>query len=180
MSAVVVTSVAGSSRIEHARAWLDARSSADEVLVLAATLDGASGLARSLTNEKGAAFGWHRVTLAQLAGTFALPDLAAQGLVSISQLGTEAMVARLIHQLTVEGRLGRFDPIATTPGFPRAIARVISELRLSRLSTNDVTAIAPDVARLLAAYEAVLDEMHVTDWAGILAVAAKAAPAHRL
>jgi len=180
MVAVVVTSVAGSSRTERARAWLDARASAEEVLVLAATIDGANGLARSLTKEKGSAFGWHRLTLAQLAGTLALPELAAQGLASVSQLGSQAMVARLIHQLKAERRLGRFDPIADTPGFPRAIAGVISELRLARLSPDDVASIAPDVAPLLAAYEAELAEMHVTDWAGILAVAAEGAPAHRL
>jgi hypothetical protein len=180
MAAVVVTSPAASSRTYRARSWLSGRAGDEEVLVLAATLNGANELARSLAKEKGSAFGWHRLTLARLAGILARPALTGQGLASVSQLGSEAIVARVVHQLKAERRLGRFESIANTPGFPRAIAGVISELRLARLSPDDVTSIAPDVARLLAAYEAELVEMRVTDWAGVLVTAANGAPAHRL
>jgi ATP-dependent helicase/nuclease subunit B len=180
MAAAVITSVAGLSRTERARGWLNARASAEEVLVLGATLDGANGLARSLAKEKGSAFGWHCLTLARLAGILAVPELTARGLASVSRLGSEAIVARLIHQLKAERQLGRFSLIADTPGFSRAITGVISELRLARLSPDDVVSVAPDVAPLLAAYEAELAEMHVTDWAGILAVAGEGVPSHRL
>jgi hypothetical protein len=180
MQALIVTSVTNSRRTERARAWLEARAIAEEVLVLAATLEAANGLARSLTKERGSVFGWHRLTVAQLARTFALAELTATGLASLSQLGSKAIVARLIHRLKTERRLGRFEPVADTPGFPRAIAGAISELRLARLSPDDVASVAPDVAPLLAAYEAELVDMHVTDWAGILAIASKGASTHRL
>jgi len=180
MAALVVTSAANSSRLERARAWLDARATAEEVVILAASLDAANGIARERTQNKGSAFGWHRLTIAQLAKSFALAELTVQGLVSVSQLGARAIVARLIHRLKTEGRLGRFAPVANTPGFPCAIAEVISELRLARLSPDDLAAVAPDVAPLLAAYQTELVETHATDWAGVLAIAAERTATQRL
>ena len=180
MAALIVTSVANSSRLERARAWLDARATAEEVVILAPSLDAANGVARERTQNKGSVFGWHRLTIAQLARSLALSGLTAQGLVSVSQLGAEAIVARLVHRLRTEGRLGRFAPVANTPGFPRAIAEVISELRLARLSPDDLASVAPDVAPLLAAYQTELAETHATDWAGVLAVAAEGTATQRL
>jgi hypothetical protein len=118
--------------------------------------------------------------MAQLVATMALPQLTERGLASISQIGTEATVARVVHRLKSDRRAGRFEPIAGTPGFPRAIATVITEPRLARLSPDDVASVAPDVALLLAAYEAELAEMGLTDWAGMLALAVEGVPAHRL
>ena len=138
------------------------------MLIVGASLGAANELARRLAKKKGSAFGWHRLTLAQLAANIALPKLTESGLASISPIGTEATVARLVHRLKSESRVGRFEPIADTPGFPRAIAAVITELRLARLSPEDLAAVAPDVAPLLAAYEAELAEMTLTDWPGIL------------
>ena len=74
-----------------------------------------------------------------------------RGLASISQTGTEAMVARLVHRMRMDGRIGSFQPIAQMPGFPRAIAAVITELRLARLSPGIVVPIAPDVVQALEA-----------------------------
>jgi hypothetical protein len=176
----VVASAVGRSRLERARAWLETRGPAEEVLILGASLAAANELARSVAGTKGGAFGWHRLTLPQLAASMALPSLIGRGLASITQIGTEATVARLLHRLRAEGRLGRFAAIAETPGFPRAVAGVVAELRLARLSREIVDAAAADVAPLLAAYQAELVEMAVTDWAGVLALAAEGIRAHRL
>ena len=43
-----------------------------------------------------------------------------------------------------------------------------------------MTSVAPDVAPLLAIYEAELAEMALTDWPGILSLAAESARTHRL
>ena len=180
MTATVVISVEVCSRAERACAWLEARPRALEVLIVAANLEAASQLARDLARKKGAGFGWHRLTLAQLAATMALPALADRGLASISQLGTEATVARLVHRLKSEARLGRFDVIGDTPGLPRAITSVIAELQLARLSPDRVASVAADVAPLLDAYEAELAEISLTDWSGVLALAADHASSHRL
>jgi hypothetical protein len=66
VSAIAVTSAVNHRRIGRARTWLESRVVAE---------------------EKGAAFGWHRVTLPQLAAALAAPLLAKRKLVSISRLG---------------------------------------------------------------------------------------------
>jgi ATP-dependent helicase/nuclease subunit B len=180
MTTTVVTSVASRSRIDHARTWLEARDPAEEVLILGANLNAANELARSLAKTRGAAFGWHRLTLAQLAANIASPALTERGLASISQIGAEATVARLLHRLRIELRLGRFQPIAHTPGFPRAITAVLTELRLAQLSSQDLAIATPDVSLLLAAYEAELAELALADWPKILTLAADGVVTHRL
>ena len=179
MPVAVVISAECRFRIERARVWLATRDSAEELLILGASLNAANELARSMAKVKGAAFGWHRLTLAQLAASIALPQLTERRLASITALGMEAAVTRLAHRLRTEGRVGRFAPIAGTPGFPRAIASVMTELRLSRLSPQVVASVAPDVAALLAAYEAELAEMALADWPAVLALASEGARAHQ-
>jgi hypothetical protein len=145
------------------------------VLIVAATLDAANELARQVAKKKGAAFGWHRLTLSQLAFAVAAPVLAARGLTPLSRIGTDAFATRLVHRMNAESRLVHYQSIATTPGFPRAVARVISELRLARLSAESVARFAPDLAALLDAFELELKESSLTDWPGVLALASDAA-----
>jgi hypothetical protein len=73
------------------------------------------------------------------------------------------------------GRLGHYQSITATPGFPRAVARVISEVRLARLSPEAVARFAPDLAPLLDAFELELKESCLTDWPGVLGLASEAA-----
>src|SRR6516162_4996514 len=109
MTTTVVTSIASRSRIDRARAWLETKDAAEEVLILGASLNAANELARSLAKTRGAAFSWHRLTPAQLAANIALPALTKRGLASISQIGAEATVTRLLHRLRIELGLGRFQ-----------------------------------------------------------------------
>ncbi len=166
MSAIAVTSTVSRRRIWRARAWLESRMQAEEVLVVGATLDAANELARGVAKENGAAFGWHRLTLPQVAAAVAAPLLATRGLVPLSRLGTEAVVARLVHRMRAEGALSHYDAVAGTPGFPRAIAGVITELRMAKLPPAAVGGVAPDLARMIGAYEADLLDAGLTDWAG--------------
>src|SRR5579862_4092498 len=133
MSASVVTSTANRTRLERARAWLAPRDAGEELMIVGATLGAANELARNLAKAKGAAFGWHRFTLARLAADMAAEALAERGLAPLSGIGTEALIARLVHRLKADGAAGRYRGIADTPGFPRAIAGVIAELRFARL-----------------------------------------------
>jgi ATP-dependent helicase/nuclease subunit B len=130
MGATVLISAVNRRRVGRARAWLEPRKPAEEVLIIGATLDAANELARGVVQDKGAAFGWHRLTLAQLAAAVARPTLTTRGLVSLSRIGTQAVVARIVHRLKEEGGLGRYDAVARTPGFPPAVTAVITELRL--------------------------------------------------
>jgi RecB family exonuclease len=185
MGAKAVISAANHLRVARSRAWLETRAAAEEVVIVAATLDAANELARGVAMEKGAAFGWHRLTLSQLAAAIAAPILAARGLIPISRVGTEATVARVVHRLNAEGRLGRYHRVAGAPGFPRAVASVITELRLARLPFDAIVGVVPDLVPLIRAYETELKEAGLTDWPGVLAFATEAASAvstnrHRL
>jgi ATP-dependent helicase/nuclease subunit B len=175
MSATAVTSAVNHRRIRRARAWLESRELAEEVVIVGASLDAANELGRRVAKEKGAAFGWHRITLSQLAAAIAAPALATLGLVTLSRLGTEAIVARVVHRLKAEGELSRYHAVAATPGFPRAVAGVIAELRLARLPSDAIDSVIPDLGLLIGAYEAELAEASLTDWPGVLALATEAA-----
>ena len=142
MSATAVISIVNQHRIRRALTWLEGRVPAEEELIVGATLDAANELARRIAKESGAAFGWYRLTLSQLAATIATPALAARGLIPLTRVGTEASVARLVHRLRAEGGLGRYDVVSATPGFPRAVAGVIAELRVARVPSDVVGSVA--------------------------------------
>ena len=175
MSAHAVISSTGHRRIHCAQRWVENRAAAEEVLIVGATLDAANELARKVAKKKGAAFGWHRVTLAQLAFAVAAPILVAHGLTPLSRIGVDALIARLVHRMNAEGRLSRYRSVATTPGFPRAVGGVITELRLARIPHDAIGACAPDLEPLIDAYEVELKEAGLTDWPGVLALASEAA-----
>jgi hypothetical protein len=113
MGGTIITSSASHSRIRRARAWLETRPPAEEILILAATDDAANELARDVAGNKGAAFGWHRLSLAQFAAVLAGPRLAERGLVTVGDLGVRALCARVVHRLAANGGLGRYAIIAT-------------------------------------------------------------------
>jgi ATP-dependent helicase/nuclease subunit B len=177
MIAHAVASATSYRRTEQARVWLGSRDVAEEVLIVGASLDAANELARGLAEKRGAAFGWHRLTLPQLAAAVAAPALALRGLVPLSRAGAEAMVARVVHRLGADGRLSRYHAIAATPGFPRAVAGVIGEFRLARLRADRVAGVAPDLALLTGAFETELAQAALIDWPGVLALATEAAGA---
>ena len=52
MSAIVATSAVNLRRIGRARAWLESRVLAEEVLIIGASLDAANELARTVAEEK--------------------------------------------------------------------------------------------------------------------------------
>jgi ATP-dependent helicase/nuclease subunit B len=156
MTYIAIISAVNRRRIRRARTWLEGRAPADELLVVGATLDAANELVRSVAKGRAAVFGWHRLTLSQLAVAIAAPMLAARALTSLGQIGTEAIVARIVHRLHEEGRLRRYHTVAAAPGFPRAVSRVITELGLARLPRDAIAGAVPDLVPLIETYEAEL------------------------
>jgi len=175
MAARLLVSSVNHRRIARARAWLEARRPAEDVLIVGAGLVAANELGRRVVSDKGAALGWHRLTLAQLAAVVARPALTLRGLAPLSRIGMHAVAARVVHRVHEEDGLGRFGAVAGTPGFPRALADVIAELRLARVGRDGLNGAAPDLGPLMAAYEAELSAAGLTDWAGVLETAAGAA-----
>ena len=177
MSANAIVSATNDRRIGCAAAWLEGRSAGEEVLIVGPTPDAANELVRSVATTKGAAFGWHRLTLSRIAFAVAAPVLAARRLTPLSRIGADAIAARLAHRMNAEGRLSHYQSVAATPGFPRAVAGVIAELRLERVRQEAIAGSAPDFAPLTSAHEVELKEAGLTDWAGVLALATDAASA---
>ncbi len=165
-------------RIAAARAWLDRIPPGAEALVVAPNWEAADDLLREAANARGALFGIHRLTLNRLAGLLASDHLAATGEAPASGLAAEAVAARAVFRLAAERRLGYFEPVATRPGFPGALARTLSELRLNRIGVRELErldAIGAPLAAILRQFEAELADAKLIDRAGVLRVASEAA-----
>jgi predicted helicase len=76
-------------------------------------------------------------------------QLEAEGLAG--GLGVVATVSRAIHALSSRGALGRYTMIANGPGFPRAIANVLSELRLAAVDPDILDEVDTDLLLLVRA-----------------------------
>ncbi len=81
MGITLVTSSASHDRIAFGQDWLIERRPAEELLIIGPTLTASNEIARKVTKSKGASFGYHRMTLAQLASTLARPTLVAKNLI---------------------------------------------------------------------------------------------------
>ncbi len=165
-------------RIGRASEWLAARAPSEEILVVAASADAAHDLLRTVTLGKGAAFGWHRATLGRLAAQLALPALVGEGVAPVGMLATEAVVARVLHAMREAGgsaSLGRYGGVADGPGFARAVARTLAELRVADVDPALLAKHAPELAAIALAFDAELARAHVCDRARVLRLAVRAA-----
>jgi hypothetical protein len=172
----VVVSTTASVRIEAALGFLSGRSPASEVVIVAASRGAADDLARAVAVGGGASFGLTRFSLTELAaaaaaaaGTRRIPGTAS---------GAQAHAARAVFDAVGEHELRYFTPVAATPGFPKALARTVHELRLAGITSDRVrdapspdnaeaSTGASDISRLLARVEAQLDEAAVDDRAAL-------------
>jgi CRISPR/Cas system-associated exonuclease Cas4 (RecB family) len=167
----LVVSSHADQRTEAARAWLSERERGEEVVVVAAHADAASERVRDVAGEAGGAFGWQRTTLARLAGTLASPTLAERGRVPIGRLASEAVVARVLHELGERDALGRFADSGRGPGIVRAAASAIDELRGAHIEPASLAAEAPELVSMLEAYDAALEDSGLADRAAVEAFA---------
>jgi ATP-dependent helicase/nuclease subunit B len=118
--------------------------------------------------------GVHRLTFLQFACQIAQRQMAVEGLAPLSTLGSEALAARVVFQARKLGKLTYFTPVAGLPGFSRALARTLRELRLAGTSPDALAnggAPARDLAVLLADYELELGERGLADIAAVMAMA---------
>jgi hypothetical protein len=175
MARVVVGSPSAHARIARAESWLREQT-AGHVTIVAASMEAAAEVTRRAITNGGprASLGWQRATLSSLVASLARTELARAGLAPASNLALEAICARVVHD---HGELlGRLAPIRERPGFPRALARTIGELRLARVTDAG----DPDLARLVAAYEAELADAKLADRATTLRMATEVARSRRI
>ncbi len=170
----VVESGSASERIEAARAFIEGQRPDAEILIVGASREAADDLARSVAVRRGATFGLRRYSLGQFAALLAFTDATAP----MSALGGAAVAARVSHQALQDGALRYYAPVVPFPGFPRALAGAISELRLAGV---DPSALGPaalgDVSHLLRRFNDQLEDSRLHDWPALLRAAAAAAGA---
>ncbi len=172
----IIVSERATERIAAARAWLESQP-VGEILVIASVKEAADDLVRAFALSRGAMLGVHRMTLNRLVGLLAAEDLAEAGLAPADGLAAEAVAARAVFRLVPSGALAHFDPVLNRPGFSRALARTLIELRWNDIAVDDLRALGAGgeaIAATLAQFDAELAEAKLIDRAGMLKVATRA------
>jgi ATP-dependent helicase/DNAse subunit B len=172
---VAIRSSSVVSAVEAATRWIQPLLGASEILILGATRAAADELARSLPIE--GTFGLHRMTLTQLAAALAAARMAEEGLAPATRIGIEAVCARAVHRALKDGELRYFTPVARFPGFPSALAKTVSDLRLAGLRPSALkkSPAVIDIGRLLAFFEDELEKRKLADLSAVLGIATEAA-----
>lgn len=178
----LVRAAAYSQLLEEAARFVAEHAARGEVLVVANTAGAAADFLRLHCGDTAGA---HRFTLPQLAAALAAAPSAERGLAPLNRLGMEALAARAVHQAARRGALEYFTPVATSPGFARALARTIEQLRMEETPPRALAGSGPpgrDIAELLQSYESLLAEGRLADFTLLLHMAAQAAEegSHRL
>jgi ATP-dependent helicase/nuclease subunit B len=176
----VVTSTSAAARLQRASEFLAGRSPSTEVVIVGASRGAADDLARAIASRVGATFGLTRFSLTELAARLASSQLAGVQHVPGTQTGAEATAARAVFDAVTAGDLDYFAPVAGTPGFPKALARTLHELRLAGIAPERLTGAdrssrvspATDIGRLLERVEAELNRAGITDRAALFGLAA--------
>jgi hypothetical protein len=189
----IIGSSSSSARLGSALAFIERFPPSTELIIVAATRGAADDLARAVTRRR-STFGLHRFSLVELAARAAALDAAAAGRIAGTPTNAEAMAARVTFDAVAAGELEYLGPVAPMPGFPKALARTIHELRLAGLSSHAgrrarpagpaASALGPadspgagledDIFRLLARVEAQLETAAVSDRAALFAMATTA------
>jgi ATP-dependent helicase/nuclease subunit B len=153
----VIESSSAQLRLRQARAFVETHAARGDVWLVGASRGSVDDLARSIAAQSGATIGLHRFSLTQLAARLAAPILAQQSLAPVTYLGSEAVAARAAFDAQRDEALQYFAPVARTPGFPRALARTLQELRLARVTPDSLAALplgGTDLSELLERFEA--------------------------
>src|SRR3954470_16916586 len=173
----LIESSSAQKRLEAARAFVEARAKHGDVVIVGASRGAADDLARRIAAESGATLGIHRFSVTQLAARLAAPILASQELGPVTYLGSEAVAARATFDAERDAALAYFAPVARTPGFPRALARTLQELRLAHVeasSLRDLPLGGGDLAALLERFDQQFAEASATDRAALFDAATQA------
>jgi hypothetical protein len=121
---------------------------------------------RELARSAQATFGLHRFSFTQLAARLAVGRLAGAGIVPGTAIGAEAVAVRAAYEAQTRHELEYFAPVAKFPGFARATAATIGELRAASVATKNLKRLdesGPDNAALLERFEQEMKEVSVAD-----------------
>lgn len=113
-----------------------------------------------------ATFGLHRFSLTQFAARLAIVKLATAGVTPSSAVGAEALAVRAAYEAATRNELPYFAPVTKFPGFARATAPTLGELRASGVAAEKLEALeeaGSDHAALLERYQDQMEEVSVAD-----------------
>jgi CRISPR/Cas system-associated exonuclease Cas4 (RecB family) len=182
----VIVSTSAAARLEAARTFLTQRSSVvqggatAEVVVVGASRGAADDLVRSVARRASATFGIERFSLTELAARAAAGRLAELRRAPATLAAAEAVAARAVFDATKAGELAYFAPVASMPGFPKALARTLHELRLAGIGGDRLAAggrAGADIGRLLARVDGERDRASMSDRAALFRLASEACAA---
>ena len=114
------------------------------------------------------ALGLHRISLLSWAALQFRQHLAEKDLTPVGGLGLQAVVARALHGANLAGELRYFSPVSRLPGFAKALARTMEELRMAGVHPGQLQQAgeaSADLARLLARYRDELETSRLADLA---------------
>ncbi len=173
----ILSGPAAGVRLEAATDYLRRNlqgSPAPEVLLVGQTREAADELARSLAIEAGTTFGLHRFGVRQLAWRLAAVALARRGLAPASPLAVEAVATHAAFEELTARRLNYLHPIARFRTFGRTLSATLGDLRragVDAAAAKSTGGSGPDIARLAARYDALMDAAGLVDDAELLRAA---------
>jgi ATP-dependent helicase/nuclease subunit B len=177
----LLTSFSAGARLRAAADFL-CEFAGRELLLVAPTRMAADELIRETARSSGSSFGVHRFTPASLAVEIAGGRLVLDGYSILSGVAVEALAARATSLARSSPGLGWFEPVASTPGFFRALASTLLELRMNDVDRGLLAAAGPagaDLSLLLHEFQNALMESRVADLALIYRSAAREACRYR-
>ena len=142
------------------------------VLVLSGTREAADDLARVGTSAGKAFAGVYRHSLRDLVLSLSTVPMLKRGLVPVRRVAREAIAVQITARLRT--KLAYLAPVSAYPGFARALARTLEDLRLDDISLDALRSAGrsgSDLALLLTAYEGALRENGFADHAARCALA---------
>ena len=172
----IFEAASAAARLQAAAIFLRQFPAHHPITIVGATRGAADDFARTIALERGATLGMVRLSLTQLAARTAIVALAAEGKTPSTALGAEAVAARAVFNAIRGSSLRYFQPVAGSPGFPRAVARTLQELRLAGLDADTVGSANPartDLAGLLRRFDQSFADAATVDRAELLATAAR-------
>jgi hypothetical protein len=163
-------------RLDAAASFLSQVPFGQPVTIIGASRGAADDLARQAAARRPATVGWLRLSLTQFAARTALLSLAQTGRAPSTWLGAEAVATRAAFEASRDGALQYFAPVATLPGFPRALTRTLQELRLAGIASAWLSGPAlalADLGELLERFDEAFAGAAAVDRATLLRAAAE-------
>jgi RecB family exonuclease len=161
-------------RLDEALEFLRGCAPGTDVLLVGPGREAVDDLVRELTASRGATFGIHRFGLWQLVAHVARSELASAGLAPATVLGTEAVAARAVFDAASRKRIPRLAALVTFPGFPRAVASTLDELRLAGEDAAHVRSAGDgfeELAEIASVAEREMERARIADRSALLRLA---------